>query len=378
MRLEIKMLIVLTLIALISGGVLGLTYIKTSPRIEKNLELAKEKALKKVVPGVAGYEVKELDRYTTLFVAKDSSDRVVGYGVLIQGSGFQGPIKLMVGFDTTCTKLTGLEVIENVETPGLGNRITESWFREQFKGRIPPIQVVKGKKPENAHEIQAITGATISSRSVVRIVNMAQSKLITAIGARPSPTPADSAKQHGTAEFKPESGGTGVRSHKVANSVKKSAQKPIRRQKHAPDTLCVKYMRKFLSRIANCRRLRLPDSTDVFVAYGDHGIEAVGPVVQGTGFMDRIKLIVVMDPNDFHIIGVDVLEMAEGEAFGKGRDSTFWSQFVGVRLPVKLRGESDTSGIGAISGATETSNAVVSLVNIAKLRAEEALEAIKG
>ncbi|RKY95228.1 MAG: electron transporter RnfG, partial [Candidatus Hydrothermota bacterium] len=56
------------------------------------------------------------------------------------------------------------------------------WFKEQFKDRMPELCVVKGRKPENEHEIMAITGATISSKAVTKIVNQAFEKLKKALG----------------------------------------------------------------------------------------------------------------------------------------------------------------------------------------------------
>lgn len=376
MKVEVKMVVVLTAIALISGGVLGVAYTKTKPKIQRNLELAKENALKKVVANVHSYETKDVDRYTTVFIAKDEAGHVVGYGVLIQGSGFQGAIKLMAGFDTTGTKLTGLEIIENVETPGLGNRITEDWFKKQFQGRIPPINVVKGRKPENEHEIQAITGATISSRSVVRIVNLAQTKLASVIGAAPSPEPKEQEPVDTSSVSK-------TPAHEEAEPLaqrtgKNRVRRPEKVQAEQPDTICLKYMSKFVQKILKCKRIPMPDSLDVFVAYGPNGREMVGSMVEGTGFMDRIKLLVVMEKPDFRVVGIDILQMAEGEAFGKGQDSAFWSQFIGHPLPVQLKGESETGDIDAISGATETSRTVIALVNMAKVRAEKALTTLKS
>ncbi len=373
MRIELKMVVVLTLITLISGMVLGLVYTQTNPKIHENLELAKERALKKVIPNVSSYDVKEVDRYTTIFTARDSSGDIVGYGVLIQGSGFQGPIKLMVGFDTTKTRLTGIEVIENVETPGLGNRITEDWFRQQFAGRVPPIEVVKGKKPSSEHEIQAITGATISSRSVVRIVNMAQSKLMSAF-----PATASVPKRHGAVSQIAHSSTPPAAKKEVPHVAKHKkiprSQTTVTESKSEPvDSTCLKYMSYFLKKIERCRTVKLPDSSIVYIVRRDSGDALVGVVVQGSGFMDKISLLVAMDANDFRIYGIKILEMAEGEAFGKGRDSTFWAQFRDKIPPLAIRSDDNPQGIDAISGATETSNAVLSLVNVARIKAEKAL-----
>ncbi len=171
MKLGIKMILVLTSIALVSGLLLSYTYQSTKVDIERNKEIEKERAIKVVIPGTERFEEKVINVKNSLLVAYDKDGNLIGYAMLTEGTGFQGPIKLMVGFDTTLSRITGMEVLENVETPGLGNRIVEDWFKKQFKGRLTPIGYVKGKKPENPHNIQAISGATISSRSVVKIVD---------------------------------------------------------------------------------------------------------------------------------------------------------------------------------------------------------------
>uniref|UniRef100_A0A7C2P8L1 Ion-translocating oxidoreductase complex subunit G n=1 Tax=candidate division WOR-3 bacterium TaxID=2052148 RepID=A0A7C2P8L1_UNCW3 len=173
MNKEFKMVLVLTLVILFAGGVLAFTYVATQKDIESNLENTKKRALLTVVSGTSKYEEVKIDEHTTIFVAKDEQNNVIGYGVMIEGGGFQGPIKVMVGFSSDGSEVRGLEIMENVETPGLGNRIEEDWFKKQFTGRIPPIEVLKGKEPENRSQIQAITGATISSKSVANIVNNA-------------------------------------------------------------------------------------------------------------------------------------------------------------------------------------------------------------
>ena len=79
----------------------------------------------------------------------------------------------MIGLTPGLKRITGLEILEQVETPGLGGRISEDSFLNQFKGisTEPQVNYVKNKKPEKPNEIRAITGATISSRSVVAIIN---------------------------------------------------------------------------------------------------------------------------------------------------------------------------------------------------------------
>lgn len=173
MRKEYHMIISLTIVILVAGGVLAGTYVSTQKDIARNLENAKKKALAAVLPNVSDFEEKKIDDKTSILTGKDNEGNVMGYGVLLEGGGFQGPIKLMVGFNEDGSEITGIEVLENVETPGLGNRIVEEWFKAQFRGTVPPVEVVKGQKPQNKSQVEAITGATISSKSVANIVNKA-------------------------------------------------------------------------------------------------------------------------------------------------------------------------------------------------------------
>jgi len=79
----------------------------------------------------------------------------------------------MVGLTPDLEKITGIEVLEQVETPGLGGRIGEESFQSQFKNVSvePEVEYVKNQEPEKENQIRAVTGATISSRSVVAIIN---------------------------------------------------------------------------------------------------------------------------------------------------------------------------------------------------------------
>ncbi len=79
----------------------------------------------------------------------------------------------MIGMDPGLRKTSGIQILESVETPGLGAKITSKSFGEQFKNLviIPLIELIKGKKAEKPNQIQAITGATISSQAVVDILD---------------------------------------------------------------------------------------------------------------------------------------------------------------------------------------------------------------
>lgn len=104
---------------------------------------------------------------------------VQGYAFPVGGAGFWGPIQGMVGVDPAATKVLGLAFYKHMETPGLGGRITENWFVNQFEGlRLFPIkgdQKIFYLKPAGTtsapNELDAITGATNTSSAVENFLN---------------------------------------------------------------------------------------------------------------------------------------------------------------------------------------------------------------
>jgi electron transport complex protein RnfG len=96
----------------------------------------------------------------------------VGHVAKASGQGYADKIELLVGLDADARTITGLFILDQKETPGLGNRILEKPWRDQFlnKSSATRLVVVKGN-PGKENEIDAISGATISSRSVTGIVN---------------------------------------------------------------------------------------------------------------------------------------------------------------------------------------------------------------
>jgi Na+-translocating ferredoxin:NAD+ oxidoreductase subunit G len=108
--------------------------------------------------------------YTLYRVNQDN--KVAGWVVKAGGQGYADKLDLLLGVDAEVQKITGLFVLEQKETPGLGNKIIEPQWRGQFTGKATgtPLEVIKGQGKGPA-TIDAITGATISSRAVTDIVN---------------------------------------------------------------------------------------------------------------------------------------------------------------------------------------------------------------
>ncbi|MFQ6065974.1 MAG: RnfABCDGE type electron transport complex subunit G [bacterium] len=172
MRKSVQMVLVLSTVGVVSGGALVGIYRYTQPRIEENRKRALRAAIFEVLPEAESYEtiVKE---GKTIYKGLDSSGRLIGYAFTGKGPGYQGTIEVMIGVDAELEETKGIEVLESVETPGLGAKITKKSFRDQFRDLLirPLIQLIKGRPPEKPNQVQTITGATISSRAVVDILN---------------------------------------------------------------------------------------------------------------------------------------------------------------------------------------------------------------
>lgn len=184
-NLVTKMFLVLTVIGAISGGILAGVFHVADPLIQANREKELKEAIFVVLPGVKDYKImeKEIDKEKiTIYKAVDADGKPAGLTFIADGGGFQGNIRIMVGLSTDYLKLRGIKVLEQNETPGLGNRIKEPAFEDQFKGLEikPKIEYIKYRKPEKPNQITAITGATISSDAVVKNINNAVSKVLKA------------------------------------------------------------------------------------------------------------------------------------------------------------------------------------------------------
>jgi electron transport complex protein RnfG len=170
----------LTIIGILSGVILAGVFEVANPYILLNKEKELKEAIFVVLPGAVDYDTIEKGSHQdklTLYRGLGADGEPVGIAFKAEGVGFQGNIVLMVGLDMDYLKLKGIKVLEQLETPGLGNRIGEPEFEGQFAGVDikPRVEYIKYRKPEKTNQIQAITGATISSEAVVKNINRAVS-----------------------------------------------------------------------------------------------------------------------------------------------------------------------------------------------------------
>lgn len=184
-----KLLATLAIAGAAAGLLVVSVYKATLPTIEK-YQAAK-------VAGAVHEVLKSAARWDTLYLQKgaltrspspgdnpkelpkaylgfDAAGKRLGAAVTAQEPGFQEEVLLMIGFEPSSGTLIGFKVLEEKETPGLGDKIErDSSFGEQFAGRITPLKGVKARSASDMHQVQTITGATISSRAVIRIINHA-------------------------------------------------------------------------------------------------------------------------------------------------------------------------------------------------------------
>ncbi|MFC1570204.1 FMN-binding protein [Candidatus Omnitrophota bacterium] len=167
----VKMVVALTVVGVLSGAVLILVYNYATPKIKVNVSKETDAAIKNIFPGTI--DIKKTKYEGVYQITGAEGGKGGGYAFTAEGNGYQGVIKMIVGVDTGLTTLQGMEVLESQETPGLGAEIAVSPFKDQFKGLSikHPIEYVKNQKPTEPYQIEAITGATISSRAVVNILN---------------------------------------------------------------------------------------------------------------------------------------------------------------------------------------------------------------
>ncbi|NLP18077.1 MAG: RnfABCDGE type electron transport complex subunit G [Firmicutes bacterium] len=160
MREIVRLSLILMLLCAITGAALSATYAKTRPIIEEHEARVLEENLKALLPSADRFQLQEgeAEEDSTYYLGYKGQEQVGVIALFSQG-GYNGDVRMMMGVDMG-GKITGLRIMEHTETPGLGAKITEEWFISQFENKKVTDPLVIGQ------DVDAITGATISSRSV--------------------------------------------------------------------------------------------------------------------------------------------------------------------------------------------------------------------
>ena len=165
------------------GGALAGVQMTLAPRIAENRRRETYQTIPQLVPGADRERTVELwisDREgnpARVYRTHDAEGRHNGWVLPASGPGFADDIGLLIGLDASLEKLTGMYVLDQRETPGLGDYIRDADFRRQFQGHAAdtPIEAVKSDPQEQ--QIVVLSGATVSSSSVCRIVNTAIARM---------------------------------------------------------------------------------------------------------------------------------------------------------------------------------------------------------
>jgi len=152
-------IIFITVVALISVALVTATDSITRDKIEEQEEQQIQSMLEEMFPSMSEYTFED-DIYTIY-----SDGAGVGYAFLAVGKGYGGDIKILIGLEDETT-IKGITIISQSETPGLGSRIAESSFASKFAG----LNIGDVALKQDGGQIDAITGATISSGAVVDAV----------------------------------------------------------------------------------------------------------------------------------------------------------------------------------------------------------------
>jgi electron transport complex protein RnfG len=219
-----RLITTLAVAGLLSGLILAFVYLGTAPRIAAQQEKRMREAVLRVLPGATGMREMGFRNGAlvpvneeaggpesgaeepapggtkteagvgggTIYAALNDTGEVLGYAIPAEGPGFQDVIRLIYGFDPDRRRIVGMQVLESRETPGLGDRIyKDPDFAANFKDLAvePAIRAVKKGTKSAPNEIDAITGATISSKSVVNILNAADEEWLPRIPAGEGETP---------------------------------------------------------------------------------------------------------------------------------------------------------------------------------------------
>jgi electron transport complex protein RnfG len=167
-----------------SGAVLAWADASFRPRIEANKLAETLSRIPALVPGADSGRAEAVGAIRAFRALKGEAP--AGWVVAAAGQGFADRIELLIGLDAQAETLTGLYVLDQKETPGLGNKIEDDAWRAQFNGKRAsmPLRGVKGAARAEANEIQVVTGATISSDAVCEIANRAVKDFRAALAAR--------------------------------------------------------------------------------------------------------------------------------------------------------------------------------------------------
>jgi electron transport complex protein RnfG len=199
---SLRMISTMGIIGLLAGALIVLTFQVTFPVIQKNKAEALERAIFEVVPGATskrtyqvsgeGLEILEGENAAVrkYYAAYDSTGALAGIAIEAAGQGFQDILRILYGYDPRCQCVVGFKVLESRETPGLGDKIEKDEnFLANFEAldvklagdgasMAHPVEMAKRGEKTDPWQVEAITGATISSRAIANILRVSSTESV--------------------------------------------------------------------------------------------------------------------------------------------------------------------------------------------------------
>ena len=169
--------VILCVICLVTTGLLSLTYELTRSERERQAEAAANANRLALFPGAAAFLPVErpepaIEGLLDIMLAETADETTLGYLMVCSKRGYGGQVPIMVAVSLQ-GDILGLRVLGNDETPGLGRKIEGDGFLRQFVGRPIEKPFALSVQSSQQQPIDAISGATISSRAVTEAVNIA-------------------------------------------------------------------------------------------------------------------------------------------------------------------------------------------------------------
>ena len=318
MKENLKMILVLTCITLLSGLILTATYEYTAPIIAEQEEAALARALEKVLGEVTDLEQEVFDE-KEYFIGRKNGDKVVA--LVTSAGGYGGPVRVMVGVNVDTQEVMEINVVDHTETPGLGTVIEEERFVSRFRGL--------DFQDSFRDEVDTISGSTVSCVAVIRAVEEAVAL---------------------------------VRLNVLGEDVE------------IPEDLTPEEMRQqFLAEFVG-------DEYEQYEKAGltvYEGPEVIALEGSKEGYAGPVRTIIAVDLASTELIGIEVLEQQETPGLGDPiTEDAFLDNFIGQSYNEDFRVVKEAPEAGEIeilSNATISTEAVVDLVNeaFALLRGEE-------
>lgn len=166
MKETVKYGLILGLICFISSSLLAFVNDVTEEKIAGQKEKEMNLGLKEIMPQGDNFKPYLENQEIKYYSAYDNKDKLIGFVLKSAAKGYSSDVEVLTGLNLNL-EIIKVKILSQNETPGLGNRITEAQFISQFAG----------KNLESFGQIQAITGATISSRTVIDSVKSKISQL---------------------------------------------------------------------------------------------------------------------------------------------------------------------------------------------------------